>query len=257
MTKFKRSNGQMTSALNNVMKIGVAFERLFFFGIIFFLLCHVAACLAVFIAKIENYSPDTWIVRKGYQDDSNWELYVSSYYFTVTTITTVGFGDITPETNLEKILVAFLMLAGVISFSFAAGSLSSILSNLDTANAAMKQKVQILDTIRSKYEINPLLYEDLMQSIVFETEMDKTNIMDFVKTLPRRLKVELTVIIHHNTIAKINYFKNKEKDFIAFVGPMLDPYSFKEDEFVYKEGDDIESIYFISTGVAGFVLTDF
>ena len=81
--------------------------------------------------------------------------------------------------------------------------------------------------------------------------------MDFVITLPRRLKVELTVIIHHNTMKKIRYFQEKEKDFIAFVGPMLDPYVFKEEQFIYREGDEIESIFFISKGVAGFVLTEF
>ena len=70
----------------------------------------------------------------------------------------MGFGDITAESNLEKILLTFLMISGAISFSFATGSLSSILANLDSANAAMKEKVEILEKIREKYEINPLLY---------------------------------------------------------------------------------------------------
>ena len=86
--------------------------------------------------------------------------------------------------------------------------------------------------------------------------MDKSSTMDFVMTLPRRLKIELTVIIHHNTMIKIDYFKDKDKQFIAFIGPLIDPYIFKEDEFIYKEGEDIEKINFICRGVAGYVLTD-
>ena len=68
-----------------------------------------------------------------------------------------------------------------------------------------------------------------MQSIVFNSEMDKSHVMDFVNTLPRRLKIELTVLIHNNTMEKIDFFKEKESEFLAFVGPMLDPYIFKED----------------------------
>lgn len=48
----------------------------------------------VIIAVIEEDSTITWIYRNGYQDNSNSQIYVASMYFTITTITTVGFGDI-------------------------------------------------------------------------------------------------------------------------------------------------------------------
>ena len=69
----------------------------------------------------------------GYEDFEQYEIYVSSFYFTVTTIVTVGFGDIHPYSVGEKIVTIFLMLIGVISFSFATGSLSSIISNYDAS----------------------------------------------------------------------------------------------------------------------------
>ena len=96
-----------------------------------------------------------------------------------------------------------LMMIGVMSFSFATGALSSILANLDSMDALMKSKVSALDKIREEYDINPLLYEDLMQTIVFESEIDKSNMMDFVESLPKRLKIELTFIIHQSSIMKI------------------------------------------------------
>ena len=50
------------------------------------------------------------------------ELYGVSTYFTMTTITTVGYGDISGTTTIEKIICIFLHLIGVLSYSFAAGS---------------------------------------------------------------------------------------------------------------------------------------
>ena len=55
------------------------------------------------------------------------ELYITSIYFTVTTITTVGYGDITGVNTLERAVSIIIMIIGVVSFSFATGSLSSIL----------------------------------------------------------------------------------------------------------------------------------
>lgn len=81
---------------------------------------------------------------KGYQDYDNMSLYISALYFTVTTIVTVGYGDITPNNNEEKCFVIFLMLVGVISFSFATGTLSSVIASYDSKNSFLKEQMDIL-----------------------------------------------------------------------------------------------------------------
>lgn len=72
---------------------------------------------------------------------------MSSFYFTVTTILTVGYGDITANSIYEKLLCILLMIIGVISFSFATGALSSIISNYDTSEAKLKEKISTLNQI--------------------------------------------------------------------------------------------------------------
>ena len=54
-------------------------------------------------------------------------MYIVSFYFTVTTITTVGYGDIKGHTTIERVFCTITMILGVVSFSFASGSLASIL----------------------------------------------------------------------------------------------------------------------------------
>ena len=44
----------------------------------------------------------------------------------------------------EKLLCIVLMIIGVISFSFATGALSSIISNIDTSEAKLKEKISTL-----------------------------------------------------------------------------------------------------------------
>jgi len=58
-------------------------------------------------------------------------LYLASFYFIMTTITTVGFGDIAATNATEAICAIFIMIIGVLAFSFASGSLSSIMGNYD------------------------------------------------------------------------------------------------------------------------------
>lgn len=49
----------------------------------------------------------------------------------MTTLSTVGFGDITPQSNIEKVVVMFVMFAGVAFFSFIMGSFIEIIQSFN------------------------------------------------------------------------------------------------------------------------------
>ena len=154
------------------------------------------------------------------------QLYLASMYFTMTTITTVGFGDISGETEGEKIICIILMVIGVISFSFATGALSSIISNLDSSNAKLKQKLKLLMQLKDEYNLSDQLYEELRSALKFDHQrydlkceacrnLDET--VQFMNELPGRLRIELAYNIHRKAVSSIFFFQEKPKDFIAFV----------------------------------------
>jgi len=45
-----------------------------------------------------------------------------------------------------------------------------------------------------------------MQEITFENKDQKSDIYEFVETLPRRMTLELRVVIHNRTVARIPFF---------------------------------------------------
>jgi hypothetical protein len=93
---------------------------------------HIATCLWYYSSKVDGFNPDTWVVREGYIDDDPGTIYITSLYWALTTFCTVGYGDISAKTMLEKILAMGWMLFGLFFFSFTISSLSSMLSNIDS-----------------------------------------------------------------------------------------------------------------------------
>jgi len=68
---------------------------------------------------INLLSKENWLSIKGIYD-SDWSVkYVNSVYWAVATMTTIGYGDISPQTPLERLFgILFLLVAcGVYSFT--------------------------------------------------------------------------------------------------------------------------------------------
>ena len=85
MLKIAKEKSKLVKFLNEKLKISVGFERLLFFILLFTVLCHIVSCLwyfsqtnyihyRVFCARLDDFAPETWIVRYGYQDLKDWEV---------------------------------------------------------------------------------------------------------------------------------------------------------------------------------------
>lgn len=76
---------------------------------------------------------------------------MTAIYFTITTLVTVGYGDITAYCMVERIMCSILMVIGVLSFSFASGALASIITSYDASEAQLKEKIATLNEISNDY----------------------------------------------------------------------------------------------------------
>lgn len=141
--KLVKNRNQISSNLDRLLSISAGLERLSFFVLIFILYIHCTACLFIFATQFVTPGTNTWIdIEVGDAVDRNeissieaglskLQLYSISVYFIVTTTTTVGYGDITPVNRVERGFCSVNMVLGVLAFTFASGSLSSILANYD------------------------------------------------------------------------------------------------------------------------------
>ena len=122
----------------------------------------------IFFGSYDPKSTHSWIYIFNFEDLSAWELYVTSFYFTVTTIMTVGYGDITAKTMPEKLLCILLMLLGVIAFSYATGSISSIITNQDSTEAKLRVKMMTLESIQHEYNIDEKLFNKIVKIVKYD-----------------------------------------------------------------------------------------
>ena len=113
------------------------------------------------IGKHDQESRVNWIHKQGVVDSPNWDVYVTAVYFTFTTTTTVGYGDISGVSNIERFFCMGLMFLGGFMYSFLAGLLSTILHAEDTEEKRLSHQLAILKEMKTKFKIDKILYKQL------------------------------------------------------------------------------------------------
>jgi len=121
---------------------------IFLYGVtrILFLLCgitHWTACAWYVVGTMPGQT-DTWVEKHLSPDATLAQRYVYSLYFTLTTMTTVGYGDIAATNFTEVCFVLVLLLVASIVFAGLMGALTDLIGNLNSSANAMAEKKRFL-----------------------------------------------------------------------------------------------------------------
>ena len=222
VAKVLKSRNSIMSQFTGTLKISSGVERMMFFGVVLIFFFHISACMFIVVGQFDS-DRNSWL-NTEYGQMSEGDLYVFASYFVVTTISTVGYGDMSASTPLERFYCVVLMLTGVSIFTFISGALSSILSNYDNSQAALQERLLYLTRLRSQYGISDELYFEIKKALTYDHQTNFTGLDAFIGMLPVHLKLEVSEEIHRKNFQKFTLFsKLGNKHFIAWIGARLKP----------------------------------
>ena len=143
LNKISQSSYDFFDVLISCVSAGESFAWFakFLFG--FLLMTHLLACSWLIVGKFET-DHNAW-THAAEDDMDPTTLYITSFYFIITTITTVGYGDFSGATNIERIMNCVIMFIGSISFAYASGLLTNWIIN-DT-DVIPPEKMATLDRL--------------------------------------------------------------------------------------------------------------
>lgn len=210
--------------------------RLMFFAYWFLLAAHWIAC--------------GWLALRGVAATSDdWTSYLRALYWTIETLSTVGYGDVTPATNAETLYTIGVMIFGVGVYGYIIGNVASLLANIDPAKAQHLANMEKLTAFMNYRNIPPRLQKRIRDyyTYLWEKRMSFEE-SSAVAALPPSLQTDVALFLKRDIIEKVPLFQGASDEFIREIALQMTPVIFTPGDYIYKTGESGRDMYFITQG---------
>ncbi|MBU0935762.1 MAG: ion transporter [Spirochaetes bacterium] len=191
-----------------------------------------------------------WIIVSGNPDQlAPVDRYVLAMYWTVTTITTIGYGDITPKGTTQILFVIMVEIFGAAMYGLVIGNIAGLIANIDVAKTQYKEKLEKINAF-FKYRAIPAEIKrkiDNYYAYLWETRRGY-NEMAILDDLPNALKESVALCLNKEIIEKVPLFNSAEPPLIRDIIINLKPAVFTPGDYVVRAGEYGDEVFFISRG---------
>ncbi|GIY48573.1 potassium voltage-gated channel subfamily H member 6 [Caerostris darwini] len=175
--------------------------------------------------------------------------YVTALYFTFTSLTSVGFGNVAPNTNMEKVFAIIVMLVGSLMYASIFGNVSAIIQRLYSGTARYHtQLLRVKEFIRFHQIPNPLrqrLEEYFQHAWTYTNGIDMNMVL---KGFPDCLQADICLHLNRNLLNNCSAFKGASPGCLRALSLKFKTTHAPPGDTLVHRGDVLTALYFISRG---------
>ncbi|CAM9124509.1 unnamed protein product, partial [Pylaiella littoralis] len=182
------------------------------------------------------------------------DRYVASVYWAFTTMTTVGYGDITPANNVPEMLTALVSeVAGTTLFAYVIGALVTIVLNLDPQMRLRKQKVEYLSEYMRDFNMTLMQKMEMRRHFNFKLEFHSVfPESEILSILPPYLRIPAVLYAYRTAVPRLPLLCQIELSFPGFLAtvlPRLKPAEYAKGDLVVSSRLAAQEMGFVLHGV--------
>ncbi|KAJ8676492.1 hypothetical protein QAD02_012279 [Eretmocerus hayati] len=226
----------------------------------FTLVAHWLACIWYVIAEKERLRHDKdwdlgWIHaladRLKMPDVSNIthaESYITALYFTCSSLTSVGFGNVSANTNPEKIFSICTMLVGALMHAVVFGNVTAIIQRMYSRRSLYQTKWRDLKDFLVLHQIPDELKQRMQD--YFQTMWSLNHGIDIHETLkefPEELRGDVSMHLHRE-ILSLPIFEAASQGCLKLLSLHIRSIFCAPGEFLIHKGDALSYIYYLCNG---------
>lgn len=230
------------------------------------LINHWVACLFYSMSRVQIFEADqyfdSWIapfVDEGglYYGVGLGTLYIQAFYWSMTVMTTIGFGDIVPKTVTEKFFTIFIEIIGACFFAVIFGNIAALIQSFDSNTAMYRERLKKINDFARYNELPNRLAKRMRDYVEYWWTVHKGfNQNEIYEDLPETLRSEISMFLHEALPKRVPIFQDCDRRFIRSIVLRLQPQVCLPEDYIVTEGEVGNEMYFLRRGDVDIVSGD-
>ncbi|KAK6126799.1 hypothetical protein DH2020_039447 [Rehmannia glutinosa] len=201
---------------------------------------HCAACFNYLLAARYHDHKKTWIgaVMDDFPRQSLWIRYVTSIYWSITTLTTVGYGDLHAENTREMIFNIFYMLFNLGLTAYLIGNMTNLVVHGTSKTRQFRNHL-------------PARIQEQMLShlcLKFRTDSEGLQQQETLDSLPKAIRSSISHFLFYSLVENVYLFRGVSYDLLFQLVSEMKAEYFPPKEDVILQNEAPTDFYILVTG---------
>ncbi|KAH0886169.1 hypothetical protein HID58_062265 [Brassica napus] len=221
---------------------------------------HCAACFYYLIAARHHDPAKTWIgaSNANFHDESLWMRYVTSMYWSITTLTTVGYGDLHPVNTKEMIFDIFYMLFNLGLTAYLIGNMTNLVVHGTSRTRNFRDTIQAASNFARRNHLPPRLQDQMLAHLCLKYRTDSEGLQqqETLDALPKAIRSSISHFLFYSLMDKVYLFRGVSNDLLFQLVSEMKAEYFPPKEDVILQNEAPTDFYILVNGTADLVVQD-
>lgn len=202
------------------------------------------------ILTITSWCASIWMmIVDQLPEESLRTFIIKGYYWTVTTMATVGYGDITPQTDGGRLFAMFVMMLGVAIYAYIIGQISTLIVNSNILRKQTKEKIAHLAAFMQQYDLPASLQNDIFSFYRHYLMEHSAGGAEILRDLPAKLSERIHQHVNVHLLRRGPLFGKASPELLEALGARLTSEMFLPGEEIIRIGEVGREMYILVHGV--------
>ncbi|XP_057959615.1 potassium channel KAT3 isoform X2 [Malania oleifera] len=177
---------------------------------------HSAGCFYYWLATHHKSESDTWIGAQipNFEERSIWLGYTYSMYWSIVTLTTVGYGDLHAENTGEKVFNVLYMLFNIGLTAYIIGNMTNLIVHSAVRTFAMRDAINEILQYASKNRLPEGLKEQMLAHMQLKFKTAELKQEEVLEDLPKAIRSGIAQHLFLRTVENAYLFNGISEDLV-------------------------------------------